>query len=125
MTLITITSALKIIQSGQPFTFQCVTYDRTRKKGGKIIEGEAKLLQKEEHPNPEFEFPHEPAARPMTETEEKISRLHSIGDGRKNPNHHLHFTRNIVLLANGHPVHPPIKIHPPLLIEFNGKTVVP
>lgn len=123
MSIITTSKALQIIQSGQPFTFQCVTCDRARKRGGKIIEGEAKLLIKHEAP----EIDEGPAAaRPMTDTEAKRASLSlPTPDNSRNPNHHLHFTRNIVMLADGHPVHPPLKIHPPLLIKFNGLEVVP
>ena len=126
MNIITVGQALKIIHSGAPFTFQVVTYDKTRKKGGRLIEGEARLLKKNDHPDPELEFPDMPAARPMTEIEAKKAALDLPATGSsKDPNHHYHFTRNIVLLADGHPVHPPLKIRPPLLIQFNGMEVVP
>jgi hypothetical protein len=46
-------------------------------------------------------------------------------DAGRNPNHQWHYTRNIRLLSQGMATESIIKIHPPLIIEFNGQITTP
>ena len=118
--VITVKQALEIMDSGDTFSLVCVTYDRQRKKGGNLLEiHEARMDKKNA-----FGDRPEAAGRPPTDYEAKLAALQEPDKGR-NPNHQHWYTRNIRPLANGHPLTDLVKIHPPLLIEFNGLPVVP
>ena len=105
---------LATMEEGQPFSMVVVTYDRKRKKGGQIKEyPEAILVQADQK---------QQTNRPLTAIEAKVDRLTQI---KKNPHHHSHYTRNIQLLQDGHPTSLIKKIHPPLVLEFNGQKVMP
>lgn len=43
----------------------------------------------------------------------------------RNPNHATHYTRNIRILMDGQPTEAIVKIHPALIIEFNGQPTTP
>ena len=102
------------MESGAVFAAKCVTFDQKRRTGGDVLEIlEASLLQRDEKEAPAA------AGRPLTRREEVLKSV-----GRK-ANHKAHYTRNVRLHCAGEPTHTIIKIHPPLLIEFNGKIVVP
>jgi hypothetical protein len=59
--------------------------------------------------------------RPATKAETAV-----LDIGKKyQPNHQPNYTRNVRLTSAGTPTSIIKKIHPPLLIEFNGKIVVP
>jgi hypothetical protein len=117
MKIITVAQALAILDTGQPCHVVCVTYDRSRKKGGKLLELDCRLEKKATTDSTIGQ-------RPPTEFEAKLAALKEPG-GSKNPNHQQWYTRNIRPLANGHPLTDLVKIHPPLLVQFNGMTVVP
>lgn len=124
--IITVAECLRIMESHVPFSCLVVTYDRNRKKGGKLLEIPEARLDRKAGPDchlPTDELPNAP--RPMTDYEAKRHALTEPADGSKNPNHKQWYTRNIRPYAAGHPLTDLVKIHPPLLIEFNGKTVVP
>lgn len=59
--------------------------------------------------------------RPRTEMEAMRDQLN--GDSRR-PHHGKHFTRNILLMQNGHTTSETRKIHPPLVVKFNGQMVI-
>ena len=100
-----------------------VKFDEQRDKGGEIMEIlECKLLVKDspaesvsvEHPTiiehpmtPDIEFGH-----------------HTSAHEKRNPNHYKHFTRNVRLYSAGQPTSRITKIHPPLIIEFDGQPVI-
>jgi hypothetical protein len=120
--IITVKAALEIMDSGATFSLTCVTYDRTRKKGGKLLEIEEARIDKKMTNDP---MTNDGAAtRPPTDFEAKLAALQDPDTG-KNPNHQKWYTRNIRPLANGHPLTDLVKIHPPLLLQFNGMQVVP
>lgn len=97
------------METGEVFSCKVVSYDRKRKKGGEIMEyAEAILVQNTKK---------ESKARPKTLREQQVERLTEI---KKAPNHREWYTRNIQLLQNGHPTSLIKKIHPPLIVEFNG-----
>ncbi len=119
--IITIAQVLKEMETGQPFTLSCVTYDRKRKSGGQLLEGEGQLLMADADGK---EPGTSPTDRPPTDYEAKLAAL-ADGPASRNPNHRKWYTRNIRLLADGHPTGEIRTVHPPLFIEFNGRVVVP
>ena len=46
-------------------------------------------------------------------------------DWKRDPNHAAHYTRNIRVLVDGQPTELIKKIHPALIIEFNGQITTP
>jgi len=108
--MITTAEILEHMESGQPFSVSVVSFDKRRKKGGKIkVYPEAVLTQKEK------------GDRPRTKKEAKAEELQQL---RKNPHHREHYTRNITILQNGFKTSIIASIHPPLIVEFNGDTQV-
>lgn len=106
--LITTKKMLEIMETGATFSMRWVTYDRKRKKGGRILEvKEARLTQ----PRKKRE-----RGRPLTQIERKKI--------FKAPNHRKWYTRNLVVLQNGEETSEVVKFHPPLVIEFNNYTVI-
>ena len=102
---------LHIMASGELFSCKVVKYDRKRKTGGQILEiVSAKLVSAEKKESPATR-----AATPMEQLQQKRS---------KKPHHFRWFTRNIRLYTAGLPTSQILKIHPPLIIEFNGNQVV-
>ena len=97
MNQITVRDMLAKMETGAPFSISYITYDRRRKRGGRIEQfSEAVLLQRpEEEPTPL------PGQRMPTNRERKRRQLEQL---RKDPHHHKWYTRNIQLLVNGHPI---------------------
>lgn len=120
MNLITIKDMLAWMDSGKPFSCEVVTYDRKRGK-------RTPHSQRREYPPAvlvQADPDSERDGRKLTEVEQMRKLLAQPHAGR-NPNHYNWYTRNIRLLVNGHPTGQIKKIHPPLVITFNNKTVVP
>jgi hypothetical protein len=116
MDVISIKELLAEMETGKPFSVKVISYDRKRKRGGKILHySEAILINKEE----EFVNLH----RGQTNQEKKEAMLSDLAMP-KDPRHRIHYTRNIRILQNGFPTSLIKKIHPPLIIEFNSKKVV-
>jgi hypothetical protein len=111
MDTITIKEMLRVMESGETFSIdKAVSYDRKRKTGGDIIEyPEARLVQAEQEPTSD---------RPLTRVEQLKKQKARV------PRHRKWYTRNIRLCIGGHPTGQIRKVHPPLILEFNGKTVV-
>lgn len=118
MDQITVRDMLSEMETGEVFSLTFVTYDRKRKRGGRIEDiAQAVLLRHDpEATNDIF------AGRPATPREKKVQQLAEL---RRSPQHHKWYTRNIRLLVNGHPTGEIRKIHPPLVALFNDKIVVP
>lgn len=117
MDQITVRDMLAEMETGNPFSMTFVTYDRKRKKGGRIEDiGEAVLLKRDPKATNDI-F----ANRPATPHERRVKKLAEL---RRAPKHRKWYTRNIRLLLNGHPTSEIRKIHPPLVTTFNHKTVV-
>lgn len=107
------------MESGQAFSMTVVSFDRKRKTGGAIQHyPEAKFIQSIDElelvPGDIFG-----GGRDLTPKEEK--QVKAVRD----PHHRKWYTRNIRILQNGHPTAIKKKIHPPLIIEFNGQKVAP
>lgn len=106
------------MESGQAFSLKVVAYDRKRKSGGQIKDyPEAVLLQVEEDEIVSEDIFR--GNRPNTQKEAQQIRM------VKEAHHRKWYTRNIRILQNGHPTSIIKKIHPPLIIEFNGQKVTP
>lgn len=110
--MITLREVLQYMATGQSFSCRVVTYDRKRKQGGPELHlPEARLLDAEKEENP--------YARPLTARERNLRSPRQHGHTR-DPNHHVHFTRNVRVLQDGQPTTIIRKIHPLLITEFNG-----
>lgn len=97
---------LKEMETGAVFSFTVISYDRKRKTGGQVVSyDEARLYQPEQRKSFSLK-----------------TRVGSISTSRR-PNHRNWFTRNIQLLQDGYPIDMIRKIHPPLVVAFNGKTL--
>jgi hypothetical protein len=120
MEIITVAQVLKEMETGRAFDLTFVTYDRRRKgTGGELRSVRAVLLCPDtDQPEPE------PGQRPPTRTEANRAALDAQENGR-NPNHSKWYTRNIVMVVDGHVTSQVRTVHPPLFAVFNGRTVVP
>lgn len=120
MEVLSMKECLKKMDDGEVFSVKWVTYNRQKKTGGRLEEClEARLKQKS-------------FRKPTPETEAKIAERNKHRKTKyasdwtlKNPQHRKWFTRNIEVMFDGHATGQILKLHPPLIIEFNGKTVTP
>jgi len=107
MNTITLLEMLKEMETGRTFSLTTISYDRKRKTGGGVITYlEASLYQPEKRNG-------KGVAKAALQRKELSRR----------PNHGKWFTRNIQLMQDGYPVDIIKKIHPPLVVAFNGKTL--
>lgn len=112
--MITIKDMLAIMDSGAIFSCKVIAYDRTRKKGGEILDyPEAVLVRKNTKKK---------AGQRSLTTHEKRQLLET--NKPKNPRHKQWYTRNIRLCVNQVPTAIIKKIHPPLVVEFNGQQII-
>lgn len=120
MQTIEVQQMLREMETGIIFNIIYVTYDRQRKKGGKVItHQEAKLHRAADALAASAEV-HQ---RPLS-IAEKTALLQSASTTRS-PHHGEHYTRNVVLMQHGHTTSQIRKIHIPLVVKFQGKIVVP
>lgn len=98
--IISVQDATRIIDSGAIFSFSVVTFDDQRKKGGEIMSF--------------------PEARKHTIRERASTNL----EKRTQIKVPTKFIRPVIIYQNGSPTSIVKSIHPPLLLEFNGKKVV-
>lgn len=116
MEQITVKDMLSEMEAGLPFSMTVVSYNARHKEGGKVMQyGEAVLLA--EQPREEAGA----SGRQPTQAESWAERKEAAK--RKAPAHRKWYTRNIRVLQDGHPTSIIRKIHPPLVVIFNGKTV--
>ena len=103
------------MDAGKPFSLTAVSYDARRMEntGELKIYDEAVLLA---HVNKLQGFE---TARGTT----RVEKL-TLGTPRK-PNTDVHFIRDIQPLTGGIPMGHPVRIHPRLILFFNGKKVMP
>jgi len=120
MTTIEVQQMLREMETGIIFSITYVTYDRQRKKGGKVItHQEAKLHRADDAIAAEKTL----MQRPLSEAEQAVATQYT--NAKRSPHHGEHFTRNLVLMQNGHTTSQIRKIHIPLVVKYQGKTVVP
>jgi hypothetical protein len=104
------------MESGQTFSFSAFTLNEQKGTGGQLLEyREARWLKSEV----KQEVDHYVVA---------IVQGHKIKQPiepvQKNPNHNFHSTRNVRILADGHPTNLIIKIHIDLMVVFNDRKVI-
>ncbi len=111
------------MHSGAVFSLRVVTYDRRRKeKCGRVIEYAAAVLVWGDGGKDRVKKQGE---REMTEMERSMLSVPAYSDIQRDPSHAVHYTRNIRVVVDGLPTEAVHKIHPPLIIEFNGETTTP
>lgn len=121
--MITIGECLKIMHSGAAFSLTVVAYDRRRKdKTGQLREYKEAVLMWADAPGDSPSRTAKQGERAPTVLELRMS---GAMDNRRKPRHSEHYTRNIRLLLNSQPTESIVKIHPPLIIKFNGETTCP
>lgn len=102
------------MNAGKVFTCKVVQYDKQKRRGGEVKEYQAVLLQRQDSSR----------LRPLTEAEKRAAR--EVEPVVRDPNHRIHYTRNIQLVtADGFLTQVIRKIHIPLIVEFNGEKVTP
>lgn len=110
--MISFREILNVIHSGQVFNCTVVTYNKQNRTGGQLRNYRGCLLRRDPMPN----------LRPSTkqELQEYDRKI------KRDPNHRLHYTRNIQLVtSDGFKTQVIKKIHVPLIVEFNGQKVTP
>lgn len=120
-TIITIKEMLEYMSAGKAFALTYITYNRQRRKGGQIRNiSEAVLLQEDQTDEGGLNLRKGRAPTTVEEMQARIAKART-----RDPNHQHWYTRNIRILQDGHPTSLIKKVHPPLVIEFCGYTVVP
>lgn len=117
--MLSIRDCLALLESRAVCSMTVVTYDGQRKKGGDIEHySECILVQPDE-----VDLENQPfAERAPTKAERLLSGYDRPAAEKRNPRHGEWYTRNVRLIAHGQPTSIIRKIHPPLIIEFNGQT---
>lgn len=120
--MLSIKQCLEIMHSGAVFSLKFVTYDKRRKdRRGRVIEYPEAQLVWGDGGKDRVKVKGE---RPPTALEKSLMAA-PPPDTSKDPQHAWHYTRNIRILSAGQPTEAIVKIHPPLIIEFNGQTTTP
>lgn len=121
--MISIAQCLEKMHAGAVFSLRVVSYDRRRKdRTGQVqVYHEAVLVWGDGGKD---------RTLPQGEREQTLLERSLIGaaeqpDWKRDPNHATHYTRNIRVLVDGQPTEAIKKIHPALIIEFNGLTTTP
>ncbi len=110
MQTITVKEILEYLETGAACSMRVIAYDRKRKRGGHIKDiDEAKLLQ----------------AKTRVKNARGATKMEQLKKSTKrSARHRKNFTRNLVILQDGFETSLIEKIHPPLIIQFNGKKVL-
>lgn len=121
--MISIKKCLETMHSGAVFSLRVVSYDKRRKDRCGIVQeyreavlvwgdgGKDRTIRKGE--------------REQTPLERSLIGQDAVVDLKRAPNHATHYTRNIRVLMDGQPTELIKKIHPSLIIEFNGHITTP
>jgi len=116
--MISIKECLEIMHSGAQFSLKVVQYDQRRKeKRGKVLEVDCAVLVWGDGGNNRTKRESE---REPTDLEKSLMGANDIN--KRNPQHEQHYTRNIRVVMDGLETESIHKIHPALIIEFNGQT---
>lgn len=123
--MITIRECLEHMHAGEVFRLKVVSFDKKRPvRCGIVHEYPEAVLMWATAPDGSESAKAMPGERPMTELEKRLIGADAAAIARR-PHHADHYTRNIRLLMHGQPTEAVVKIHPPLIIEFNGETTCP
>ncbi len=120
--MIAIKDVLAHMHAGKPFSLRAVRYDkRRRERIGQIIEVPEAVLVWGDGGNDRV------AQLPEQRQPTALERSYFAAEEapRKNPNHEANYTRNIRMLVDGQPTESMMKIHPLLIIQFNGQVTTP
>ena len=117
--MISIAKCLEIMHDGEVFSLKVVQYDRRRKdRRGQVLEiKQGKLVWGDGG----SERVARQGERPLTALEKALVGA-ALGDTGKKPAHQVNYTRNVRVYLDGNPTEVIRKIHPALIIEFNGIT---
>lgn len=106
MDAVTLSEALKIIESGAIFNVKVVSFDKKRTaQNGRVL--------------------HFTEARKESAHQKAMMDAPARGGAKtKTPSHYEHFTRNIRIYYANAPTMKVVKIHPLLIMEINGKKLL-
>lgn len=123
--MISLKKCLEEMHSGAVFSLVVVSYDERRQDrcGRRLEYAEAVLVWGEKTDKPAH-TPLPQSERQPTALERSLMPAQQV-PGTRNPNHAEHYTRNIRILMQGQPTEVIVKIHPALIIEFNGQPTLP
>lgn len=112
------------MHSGAVFSLRVVSWDERRKdRRGQVLEyKEAVLVWGIASTTPPTGAALLTKERDMTPLERSLTGESDAQAWKRNPNHAEHYTRNIRVLVDGQPTEVIRKVHPALIIEFNGQT---
>lgn len=118
--MIQMKEVIERIHNGEIFSCKVVRYDHRRKErtGELIVIEQCKLVWGKGVIKKPLKGEREP-----TELELSLIKAQS-GVLKKNPHHSVNYTRNVRVYIDGNPTEIIKKIHPPLIIEFNGETTM-
>jgi hypothetical protein len=117
--MISIAQCLERMHNGELFSLKCVSYDRRRKdRRGQVIEIKQGKLVWGDGGSDRVAAQGE---RPLTELEKKLVNA-KFDKIVKKPAHQVNYTRNVRVYIDGHSSELIKKVHPALIIEFNGQT---
>jgi len=108
MEIISVRKMLEDMEQGNIFSLQVVKYDKKSKTGGDLMVIREGFLSIPDRMGSGGAPYHTAIDTPAT----------------KSPRHWIHYTRNVKLLQNGAATGKIVKIHPPLVLIYNGKNVV-
>lgn len=114
--MITVGEVWDTMQRGEVFSLRAVKYNRQAKTGGDFITIEAGRVEKT------------PANKKATGPGDNQAPGPKVADqwvAGKNPRHRKNHTVNIRILQDGVTTSVIKKVHVPLVVEFNGKIVLP
>lgn len=122
--MITIRECLTRLHAGEKCSIVVVSYDKRRaNKSGRRLRYDECVLVGVAEQDREAEPPR--AERPLTHLERKLMISEAPVIDRRDPNHQWHYTRNVRVYQQGQPTEMVVKIHPALIVEFNGETTCP
>lgn len=122
--MISIKKCLEVMHSGAVFGLKVVSYDKRRKEqNGQVTHYPSAVLVWGDGGNDRTR--ERDSEREPTALERTLTRGASSEAIKRDPGHAAHYTRNIRLMVDGKPTEIIKKIHPALIIEFNGEITTP
>jgi hypothetical protein len=126
--MISLKQCLEVMHRGATFGFVAVSYDKQRQdRCGRLIEYQEAVLvwgdKTDRADTPTAAAPN--SERQPTPLERSMMPAQDVIEQGRKPNHAQHYTRNVRILMNGQPTEAIVKIHPALIIQFNGQVTTP
>lgn len=115
--MITMAEVIERIHAGEIFSCKVVRYDRRRKErtGELIVIEQCKLVWGKGMIKKPVHGERQPTPLELSLMQAQAGML------KRNPHHSEHYTRNVRIYLDGNPTEIIKKIHPPLIVEFNGQ----